>query len=667
MGHYAGSPVGWEPVHGSSSSSSSNGSGTSAGAAGRRASDLTFRATYLLFGVPWLANLCYIATLTEGPADLVEQERWLMRVLMHFAILIFLSALLHLVTVFAAITLMRGKLRVTLLLWELLCAAAQLGLTNHDVTIMKHGSYNLVGFIAAVLPLSFVLAFGLFVYYLPVGRRCKVALALAPVIALYIVSARSLSAARAQWPRGLFNEKMEPKSEGEDIWCRIHTPESPWDALMESWVVPVFSSWAWRPCPAMPELATFDENFTLTVNCPSSAATTYTVLPWMRDLMPQMFAWVTTHTKHREYLGSPVTINGSAVRAECSAVGFGGGRQQPQQQCNLLLPRRLYPVTRTLEPLRAHAPRNILVLFLDAVPRQGFMRKFSQTLSRLEYLHARGDTHVAQFFRYFAVGHSTRNNARAMFTGRSDHTQATTTVWKALSASYTTALIDNTCVEWSRKYLGRSTPADYNLNALWCLPEYNGNRSDTYELLNGPWSIQRRCLCGRRIHDYMLDYLRLFWEENADKPKFALVKFTEGHEPSASVVGMLDEAIAQLFSDRSYLNLSDTEVWLLSDHGLHTGFLWAVRTHNAIFENKSPGLFLMTPPSLMTPEREQNLRHNKQALLTAYDIYHTLADNAPEDTFTPPHAYSILDDGIPYNRTCDEAKIPHAHCICRRK
>lgn len=196
-------------------------------------------------------------------------------------------------------------------------------------------------------------------------------------------------------------------------------------------------------------------------------------------------------TVNHDYKEATKVTSGSAVVARCG------------DQCNLHLQIPSFSRKLSSQPMN-RVPKNVLVLFLDAVSRQGFYRNFPQTMQVLERLQVQGKTEVTQFFRYMAIGHSTRNNARAMFTGNNSVTKRAT-VWETISPYYLTTIVDNSCVEWAKKYLGRNSIPDLSLNAPWCMVEYNGNRSDTYELLTGPWSIQRRCLCGRPVHEYSFE------------------------------------------------------------------------------------------------------------------------------------------------------------------
>jgi hypothetical protein len=60
--------------------------------------------------------------------------------------------------------------------------------------------------------------------------------------------------------------------------------------------------------------------------------------------------------------------------------------------------------------------------------------------------------------------------------------------------------------------------ADYDIVLPFCHPEYHRFVSP-YGLLHGPYSIRRRCIAGRYVHRYSLDYILQFFANYASQPK----------------------------------------------------------------------------------------------------------------------------------------------------
>ena len=153
-------------------------------------------------------------------------------------------------------------------------------------------------------------------------------------------------------------------------------------------------------------------------------------------------------------------------------------------------------------------------------------------------------------------------------------------IWKYFQENgYISAQIDNSCQDWESKYIGRSSHGwDHQFVAPFCLPEYFPLQSP-HSVWTGPFSIRRRCLHGRHAHQWyflhlvllfysilflyytrVLEYFHQFWKTYSDVPKFAITAFTEGHEGTSEVIGLLDPDIADLLSSPSLLN--DTVIFI---------------------------------------------------------------------------------------------------------
>jgi membrane-anchored protein YejM (alkaline phosphatase superfamily) len=127
----------------------------------------------------------------------------------------------------------------------------------------------------------------------------------------------------------------------------------------------------------------------------------------------------------------------------------------------------------------------------------------------------------------------------------------------------------------------------------FCHPEYSAHRTN----FRGPYSLGRRCITGRSVHDLTFDVLRQFMAAYpAHRGRIAFASFMEAHE------GSLGGSITSKFSHiepkfnayyvcggrwtafianvdrslRAYLEEltsahPDTFVLILSDHGSHMG------------------------------------------------------------------------------------------------
>ncbi|KAH3760925.1 DUF229 domain-containing protein [Pelomyxa schiedti] len=183
------------------------------------------------------------------------------------------------------------------------------------------------------------------------------------------------------------------------------------------------------------------------------------------------------------------------------------------------------------------------------------------------------------------------------------------------------------------------------------------------------------------MHHQAFEYTTKFWETYSDVPKFAVTMLIEGHENTGHVAALMDQDLANLVSGKT-LNLSDTAVFIVADHGLHMGPLFVLGLESADLENKLPVLIALLPQSFVHSNRrlEETLFSNEQALITAFDVHSTLSDfSLPEQEDShPPNrpttslaadAYgteqsSSLFRHIPASRTCDTAGIPQQFCKC---
>jgi hypothetical protein len=56
-------------------------------------------------------------------------------------------------------------------------------------------------------------------------------------------------------------------------------------------------------------------------------------------------------------------------------------------------------------------------------------------------------------------------------------------------------------------------------------------------------SLTTKCLFGKQIFEYSLDYLEAFWNSYKKENKMFLLQSYEGHEPTNQVVGHLDDIL----------------------------------------------------------------------------------------------------------------------------
>ncbi len=193
-----------------------------------------------------------------------------------------------------------------------------------------------------------------------------------------------------------------------------------------------------------------------------------------------------------------------------------------------------------------------------------------------------------------------------------------------------------------------------------------------------------RCLYGRQVHEWVIDYFERFWSAYADLPRFGIAALIEGHEATGEVIAQVDTKVASLLANASLIDYNRTIVFVVSDHGHHMGLWWSLRTQSAKLENAMPVLDMIVPNWLLDrhPQVARALSANEQRLATAFDFHETLrhilmgtdsgaaaagggeggggGDGGPPKGFYGRSLFRPIDP----QRTCASAGIPRSMCTC---
>jgi len=95
-------------------------------------------------------------------------------------------------------------------------------------------------------------------------------------------------------------------------------------------------------------------------------------------------------------------------------------------------------------------------------------------------------------------------------------------------------------------------------------------------IFHGPNSIFRRCLYGKDLFEYNIEYANKFLEAYDNMPKYLDMAFFEAHECTGELVHVLEEPIMKFLDDLSKKkDFNETAIIFYSDHGPHfTGKPW---------------------------------------------------------------------------------------------
>ncbi|EFN55879.1 hypothetical protein CHLNCDRAFT_145486 [Chlorella variabilis] len=571
-------------------------------------------------------------------------------------------------------------------------AAAHLALLcyDHGQDFQAHGFYNWMLFLVVALPLNMLLL-GLFLWYTSMRPRQFAASLLGTGAAAALAVALALLHYQHIAHRGFMGRSL-------NFWTGS------------------------QQCPPIRGFdATFSSAGLLTISgCPAGAATGYTRFPdtrmWSVEQKTHLGAAYQVNVlkllKEEPYT-APVQLSGvEAVLARC-------GEQERLLTRIAAVRQRLPP-----EPPLALRPGaagsdggqgsgssgggteeagrpaggaasggqperlNVLILFLDSLGRRHFFRRMPRSAAAVEAVARRGASSLHQFFRYHVTGFHTDPNTHVMYTGSPFENQRAQPFWHAYrQAGYVSGSVYNLCEDWGAEYDSMRTPHDHELVAPFCLPEYHPVTLDgePYQMFKGAFSILRRCLRGRHVHQYNFDYSRAFMEAYQGVAPWLLISsFHEGHEGTGEVLGTVDADLAAFLLGLTDEQLNSTAVLLVSDHGMTMGINYMLTQNGRITEHKIPLLAMLLPAWVgeRYPAQAAALAANEQRLVSGYDLHATLhhllhlgeSDVPPEQQYdswrvagnvaeSVRWGVSLLAE-VPAGRNCDEAGIPPDFCQC---
>jgi len=323
---------------------------------------------------------------------------------------------------------------------------------------------------------------------------------------------------------------------------------------------------------------------------------------------------------------------------------------------------------------------SINVIMLDGVSRSQFIRALKRSTSYLEYIHQNSSTlgfDVFQFMRYSVVGQNSLHNLTPLLSGRilqdarangsAPEFYHNSWLWKHAAANgYATLYADEQCpyrphmTPWQTprfdRGAGQVDSVHHRFGDVYC-----GDMKSQY----GP---EKRCVFGRQAHRYAFYYTESFFSHYNNTPKFSWTILYEGHEPTMSILPLLDKDLYR-YLHKAIKDPSRITV-LIADHGLHYG----PYTHPPFpgrIEHMFPTLFMLVPNGFLElhPEVRDALRSLEQTLITAVDVYsillHLIYWPNPPKGDVPEGIINLLKPGaIIENRSCGAAHIPSEFCYC---
>jgi hypothetical protein len=578
-------------------------------------------------------------------------------------------------------------------------------LQDTGTTLKHHGQYNLLAMAFILAPLFFILGLvWALIHFCGLRRTFSVLFIL--LLCTLFSFLWAVNEKKANWPKGLAGEQLIYE------WgnCSIPKHFIPWGSIIPM-QLSVFLRGRLVCEPQLELFSWIDTNNVLTVHCPSTAlviegADFLKERENRKELNEEDQLSLYNRTRSlfeiRYNYSHPTKLQREYVQVFCD----GKENFHIRNIVNLskFFSDQKHVLNNTFETSQKKSlvPLNVFLILIDALSRAHSLRKLPKTMRLLESLHQSGEYSLFQYFRYHTLGTHSRPNVLALYAGAVDEEYNHEPVFFEYfnRRKYVHLWLHGSCQDFFQDYLGDRLPSclDYEVILPFCHPSYHPLGKHPTGNFQGPYSIVARCIAGRMVHTYMIDYLKSFFynHRHLHIGKIVVSVWLEAHEGTGEVVGTLDGDLAHFLGSDFYEYLNNTLLILLGDHGNHMSpfYLW---TRDGTIEHRLPALYLLFPRWFISryPTIEENLRVNQQHLIVAHDIFSTLTALSQFPEFGhPTHTTDDIDKMIkvqsphqlqdvfannnrsfdsypPWgllgplpNRTCAQVGIPTWHCIC---
>ena len=285
--------------------------------------------------------------------------------------------------------------------------------------------------------------------------------------------------------------------------------------------------------------------------------------------------------------------------------------------------------------------KNVLIIFFDTLSRAHFFRKFPKTirffnqLSKYETNPERKNMTIFQYFKYHALNTYTDPNLIAAYYGAKLFGNGTHFGKYFKENGYIIGRINNYCEKEAVVNLNNlkaftHTRFDHEGMSLGCIRAFFKGM-----LVSMGSSLIKKCLFGKDINQYALEYLESFWKSYIEHNKMFMINIIDGHEPTGELIGHFD-VIFYEFLNKFYKKgwFNDTSIIIFSDHGMHiNGPLYLFDSQDFFYERTLALLFLIVPndEKLYKDNLYEKIKSNQQTFVTPFDIYNTLVHLAYGD------------------------------------
>ena len=273
---------------------------------------------------------------------------------------------------------------------------------------------------------------------------------------------------------------------------------------------------------------------------------------------------------------------------------------------------------------------NILFIFIDAVSKNHFRRKFPLTVELISKflvtdinnkdnnINDNNNINAYQFLKYNNFRPSTQVNILPMFYGESMKSQKGSSLIKYFKEKgYITGGSENIChkelflLEKDKNKDVIFESFDHENFAMFCDPNYNPP-NNRVSLFKGLFSMMRRCLYNKDTFEWVFEFGYKFLEQYKDERKFLRLGFIDGHEGTMEAIKYLDKHLYNFL--QYYINnyfTNSTAIFIASDHGENMiSIHHLLNSDEFLYERTLGTLFLLLPKNYQKPKINLNFEEN---------------------------------------------------------
>ena len=311
-------------------------------------------------------------------------------------------------------------------------------------------------------------------------------------------------------------------------------------------------------------------------------------------------------------------------------LDFTDNNNKPELKINLIKNNSLSGERKTLSQKNNNNNSlydNILLIFLSSISRAHFQRampKLSKFIYKLMSYEPFPTMTSYQFSKYKNFPYTIENTIPLFYKKVNNSNINSLKYFK--ESGYVTGQIGDECdklmnnkniIEW-----------DHENFVIACDPNYFGK-----EDIN----LYERCLYGKPVSEYMINYTLQFWEKYKDNKKYFKMIFNYGNEPTGNVIKYLDEPLYNMIKGLYNAGkLRNTAVFIISEQGNKNNGLYDVLGSAEFEVEKKYGIFIMIldwNEQFKKGKYHENLLKNQNMFVTPYDVYDTMVHIAIGDNY----------------------------------